>query len=351
MKISRTSFGHLPDGREVFSFSMSNGHGMQVDLINYGGIITALHVPDRDGTLADVVLGYDDLQHYVEDKNYFGAVIGRYANRIGGASFEVDGMHYQLEKNNGPNHLHGGSGGFHKVLWDAVMEEGPDWVGVALSYRSNDGDQGYPGNLDVLVRYQLNQINELQVHYSATTDQATPVNLTQHSYFNLAGRGDILTHQLMINADAFSPVDQQMLPERKHRPVAGTPFDFQRAHGIGERIEDNDAQLRFGHGYDHNYVVNPTGDGALTLAASVVELGSGRCMELFTEEPGVQFYSGNFLDGLLNGKNQRHTYRSGFCLEPQHFPDSPNCPEFPDTVLVAGEQYSTCTVYRFSVVD
>ena len=351
MDIRLSSFGHLADGREVVRYSLCNDAGMQVDIITYGAIITAIHVPDRHGKLDDVVLGYDRLQQYVDDQNYIGAVIGRYANRIGAAAFELDGTRHALDKNDGDNHLHGGRVGFHKVLWSASTAVQDNQVSLTLCYLSVDGEQGYPGNLAVQVQYQLNQRNELTVRYSAETDRTTPVNLTQHSYFNLAGSGSIVAHQLMICADAYTPVSRQLLPVAGHSPVANTPFDFRAARAIGEQIAADDEQLRMGQGYDHNFVLNKTAPASADLAARVVDPDSGRQLDIFTQEPGMQFYSGNFLNGTLSGKNRVFAYRCGFCLEPQHFPDSPNCSAFPDTLLRPGQQYSTVTVYCFSVQD
>jgi len=363
MHITTSPFGQLADGRAVSLFTLTNDQGIQVKITDFGGIITELHVPDRQGNFADVVLGYDDLDGYVRDKNYFGAVIGRYANRVADASFELDGTRYGLDRNDGANHLHGGSAGFYKVLWSAQIDQQGDYVALILSYRSVDGEQGYPGNLDVTVTYQLNQRNELRVQYQALTDKATPVNLTQHSYFNLAGAGagnrvgggagvnagEILSHELMIDADAFTPVNPALIPEAGHVQVAGTPFDFRAARLIAEQIDGDDRQLRLGKGYDHNFVLNKTVDNQLNLAARVVEPVSGRVLELITQEPGLQFYSGNFLDGSVAAKGLVYGQRSGFCLEPQHFPDSPNRPVFPSTILRPDERYLTVTIYRFSV--
>jgi len=349
MHITKSPFGQLEDGRKVFLYALTNDQGIQVKITDFGAIITQLHLPDRWGNLGDVVLGYDNLESYIQDKNYFGAVIGRYANRVANAGFELDGRQYSLDRNDGPNHLHGGSAGFHKVLWSARMEQHSDHVALILGYRSADQEQGYPGNLDVTVTYQLNQRNELRVQYEALTDMATPVNLTQHSYFNLAGRGAVLDHELLIAADAFTPVGQTLLPDGAQTQVAGTPFDFRTARLIGEQIDTGDRQLMFGQGFDHNFVLNKAVDNQLNLAARVYEPDSGRIMELITQEPGLQFYSGNFLDGSAAGKGRVFGHRSGFCLEPQHFPDSPNNPAFPCTILRPDERYLTTTIYRFSV--
>ena len=343
-KVLQAPFGRMPDGAAVSQFTLTNAHGMVAKIIEFGAIVTELHVPGRDSVLADVVLGYDSLDSYLGENPYFGALIGRYGNRIAGARFELDGETYQLDLNDGANHLHGGSRGFHKVKWAAQA----DPEGVTLTYRSVDGEQGYPGNLDVTVRYELTDDNELVMNCSAVTDRATPVNLTQHSYFNLAGEGDILAHELMVRADMFTPIDSALIPTGALAPVAGTPFDFRSPRPIGERIEQPDKQLRHGAGYDHNFVLDKL-PARMGLAARVRDPASGRVLELFTEEPGVQFYSGNFLDGSLTGKGREYAYRSGFCLEPQHFPDSPNQPTFPTTILRPGERYMTESRFKFSV--
>jgi aldose 1-epimerase len=351
--ITQAPFGQLPDGQTITQFTLTNAHGMVAKIIDFGGIITELHAPDRDGRLADVVLGFDTLEPYRGDSPYFGALIGRYGNRIAKGRFALDGREFQLPANNGNNHLHGGVPGFDKVKWTATV----DGDSLRLAYRSLDGEQGYPGNLDATVTYLLNDDNELVVRFHAVTDKATPVNLTQHSYFNLAGVGegmeDILSHVLMIDADSFVAIDAESIPTGALAPVTGTPFDFRTPRAIGERIGQPDEQLRHGLGYDHNFVLNkpvaqPNGK-AMTRAARVCEPGSGRVLELFTEEPGVQFYSGNFLDGSLVGKGWAYPHRSGFCLEPQHFPDSPNQPHFPNVILRPGEVYETESRFRFSV--
>ena len=346
--ITETSFGHLPDGRAAKLYTLTNRNGMIIKISDFGGVITEIHAPDRHGHLADIVLGYADVAPYVDPSPYFGALIGRYGNRIGRGRFSVDGQEYQVVINNGANHLHGGEG-FDKRLWQAEPFEQGDSVGLKLTLRSPDGDQGYPGNLDVTVIYELNGENELVVAFDAVTDKPTPVNLTQHSYFNLAGQGSILGHAVTIHADAYTPVDDGLIPTGAIVPVAGTPFDFREAHTIGERIDANDEQLRFGQGYDHNFVLNKPADRASTLAVRVVEPSSGRVLEMYTEEPGVQFYSGNFLDGSLTGKGVNYGLRSGFCIEPQHFPDSPNQRQFPSTILRPGEEYATVSKFKFSV--
>lgn len=343
--ITQAPFGRLPDGTAVSVFTLANANGMVAKIIDFGGIVTELHVPDRDGELADVVHGFDTLEPYLGDCPYFGALIGRYGNRIARGQFVLDGKTYQLDTNDGRNHLHGGTVGFHKVKWDATI--GAD--GLVLRHRSPDGDQGYPGNLDATVVYALTGDNELVVRFHAVSDKPTPINLTQHSYFNLAGDGDILSHELVIDADAFVPIDDESIPLGGLAPVTGTPFDFRAPRAIGERIGQPDKQLRNGQGYDHNFVLNKRAPKAMTRAARVREPASGRVLELFTQEPGVQFYSGNFLNGSLCGKGRSYTYRGGLCLEPQHFPDSPNQPSFPNTILRPGEEYATESRYRFSV--
>jgi len=347
--VSRQVFGHLPDGTQVDIFTLTNGSGMEVRAITYGGIVTSLRVPDKRGNLDDVVLGFDDLGGYLNDPPYFGAIVGRYGNRIAQGRFTIDGHDYTLATNNGPNHLHGGVRGFDKVVWDAQVFDRPDSAGVIMTYISTDGEEGYPGNLTARVTYTLTNGNELVVDYSATTDRSTHVNLTQHSYFNLAGdgSGDILGHELTINADHFTPVDSTLIPTGEIMPVDGTPFDFRTAAAIGARIEQDDEQLRYGLGYDHNFVLNRA-DSGLAYAAQVYEPGTGRVLEIHTSEPGVQFYTGNFLDGSIVGKAGRvYQQRFGFCLETQHYPDSPNRPEFPSTVLRPGDEYRTRTVYAF----
>lgn len=343
--ITQAPFGELPGGAAVTQFTLTNANGMVAKIIDYGGVITELHAPDRDGRLADVVLGFDTLEPYCTGSPYFGALIGRYGNRIKQGRFTLDGRSIALPVNNGSNHLHGGQGGFDRVLWSAST----DGASLHLAYRSVDGEMGYPGNLDVTVIYTLTDDNELVVNFHAVTDQATPVNLTQHSYFNLAGDGDILGHYLSLDADSFVAIDAESIPTGELTPVTGTPFDFRRPRQIGERIGQPDKQLRHGSGYDHNFVLNQVDGTSLTRAARVCEPVSGRMLELWTQEPGVQFYSGNFLDGSLHGKGRTYAHRSGFCLEPQHFPDSPNQPQFPDVILRPGQVYQTESRYRFLV--
>ena len=357
--MAREPFGTTDQGAAVNVYTLKNAHGMEVRATSYGGIILSLKVPDRNGRFDDVVLGYDSLSDYQRASPYFGAIIGRYGNRIAGGRFTLDGRTYTLARNNGPNHLHGGLKGFDKVVWDVAPFEHPDSVGLVFRYRSPDGEEGYPGTLQATVTYTLTDRNELIFDYLGTTDRATPVNLTQHSYFNLAGdgKGDILGHVVTLNADHFTPVDSTLIPTGEIRAVAGTPFDFRTPTAIGARIAQDDEQLRYGRGYDHNFVLNKGGTGgspgegaALTLAARVYEPSTGRVMEIYTTEPGMQFYTGNFLDGTLRGKHgvvYRHRY--GFAMETQHFPDTPNKPDFPSTTLHPGEQYRSRTIYKFAV--
>ena len=346
-------YGQTSEGIDVNLFTLTNRNGVEMRVTNYGGIIVSLKVPDARGQFDDVVLGYDSLAGYIEENPYFGAIIGRYGNRIAGGRFELDGETYQLATNNGPNHLHGGIKGFDKVVWQAEPFEADGSRGLVFSYTSPAGEEGYPGTLDVRVTYTLTDDDELIFDYEATTDAATHVNLTQHSYFNLAGHGagDILDHELMLNADAFTPVDSTLIPTGEIRAVEGAPLDFRSPARIGARIEADHPQIVRGLGYDHNFVLNrdQAAQDSVALAARVVEPGSGRAMEVYTTEPGIQFYSGNFLDGTIRGKDGVvYARRTGFCLETQHFPDSPNRPAFPSTVLRPGERYHTRTLYRFS---
>jgi aldose 1-epimerase len=348
--ILQTPFGSLADGREVELYVLANHDGMRASIATYGGIVTSLTVPDRYGENADVVLGFDDLGGYLAGHPYFGATVGRYGNRISSGSFTLDGQTYALARNNGENHLHGGIEGFDKALWAAQARSLPEGPQLRLSHVSTDGDEGYPGQLNVIVDYTLTHDNELRIDYRATTDKPTHVNLTNHSYFNLAGPGggDILNHEVRIDADHFTPVDEGLIPTGEIRRVEGTPMDFRQPAAIGARIDDDDEQLRFGSGYDHNFVLN-SADQGLSFAARVFEPASGRVMEVLTSEPGVQFYTANFLDGSVIGKGGvAYGRRCALCLETQHFPDSPNRPEFPTTVLRPGEVYETTTVYRFS---
>ncbi|PSQ70415.1 MAG: galactose-1-epimerase [Bacteroidetes bacterium QH_9_67_14] len=355
-RVERSSFGELPDGRDAALFTLTGENGMAVEATAYGGIITAVRVPDTDGHLENVVLGFDNLAPYLSEEYcannpYLGAIIGRYGNRIAEGRFSLDGQTYQLATNNGPNHLHGGAEGFDRKLWDADSFEGESEAGVVFRRTSPDGEEGYPGRLDVEVTYTLTDTNELVVEYEATTTEATPVNLTQHSYFNLAGQddGDILDHRLQLDAEVFTPVDSTMIPTGERRRVAGTPFDFTEWTPVGARIEQNNQQLERAGGYDHNFVLRRENadPGELVRAARVWEPQSGRLLTVRTTEPGVQFYSGNHLDGTLDGAAGAYDYRSGLALETQHFPNSPNEPGFPSTILRPGETYRSTTVFAF----
>jgi aldose 1-epimerase len=348
--IARAAFGTTPDGDAVETFTLRNQNGLEMRVISLGGIITHLRTPDRTGTMADIVLGFDALDGYLKDHPFFGAVIGRYGNRIANARFTIDGTAYPLAANNGPNHLHGGVKGFHTAVWNAEPADTGEGPRLVLTRTSPDGEEGYPGNLTVKVTYTLTHRNELAIEYEATADKATHVNLTQHSYFNLAGHnaGDILGHELLIDADRYTPVDETLIPTGELAPVAGTPFDFRQSTAIGARINQaGDQQLAFGKGYDHNWVTNGSG---FRRVARAFDPKSGRTLEVATTEPGLQFYSGNFLDGSITGKDGAvYGHRTGFCLETQHFPDSPNKPSFPTTLLRPGETYRTRTVYAFGV--
>ena len=341
-------FGKLPDGTAVQIYRFKNKNGLEARITNYGGIVQSLDAPDRKGKLADVVLGFDSLSGYLQKSNpYLGALIGRYANRIGNARFTLNGLEYHLEKNNGANSLHGGARGFDKRVWTARKTSD---AGLELNYLSKDGEEGYPGNLAVTVVYHLTDANELRVDYTATTDKDTVLNLTNHSYFNLrgAGSGDILGHIVTINADRFTPVESGLIPTGELKSVAGTPFDFRKPTAIGARIGQDDEQLQRGKGYDHNWVLN-RGDAGLALAVRVKEPESGRVLEVLTTEPGVQFYTANNLDGSIKGKGGKvYGLRSALALETQHFPDSPNKPGFPSTVLKPGERFQSTTIYRLS---
>ncbi len=346
--ISREPFGKTKDGTEVYLFTLRNLKGAEARISNYGGLVVSLKMPDRDGKLGDVVLGYDHLADYIKETPYFGALIGRYGNRIARGKFTLDGQQYTLATNNYPNALHGGNQGFDKVVWEPMVLANPDGPALKLTYVSKDGEEGYPGTLSVTVIYTLTQDNGLKVDYTATTDKDTVVNLTQHSYFNLAGRGDVLDHVVMIPADRFTPVDSTLIPTGELRSVDGTPFDFRTPTAIGARIKQDDEQLKFANGYDHNWVINKQ-PGQLTLMARVTEPTTGRVLEVFSTEPGLQFYSGNFLDGTLTGKGGWvYQFRNGFCMEPQHFPDSPNHPAFPSVVLKPGQVYRNTIIYKFS---
>jgi aldose 1-epimerase len=348
-RVTRQPFGVTKDGKSVELFTLRNNNGMEARITNYGGIVVSLLVPDRNGKPGDVVLGYDKLDDYIADNPYFGALIGRYGNRIGNARFTLNGVEHILAANDGPNHLHGGVKGFDKVVWEAEEGSGKEGPALHLKYVSADGEEGYPGSLLVNVVYTLTDANELKIAYSYISDTPTVANLTHHSYFNLAGEGSgmILDHLLMIDADVMTPVGPGLIPTGDVKSVEGTPLDFRKPTRIGERIGLDDEQLKLAGGYDHNWVLNKT-TNALALAARVEDPSSGRIMEVLTTEPALQFYSGNFLTGKNIGKKGHpYVYRSGFCLESQHYPDSPNRSEFPSTVLDAGKKYSTMTVYRF----
>jgi len=344
MSISTESFGKTPEGQRVALYTLTNTNGIRARITNYGAILLSLEVPDRNGKLADITLGYDTLDGYIPRHPYFGATVGRYANRIGGAKFKLNDVEYKLEANNGPNHLHGGIKGFDKVVWKAEEERGDsDEALLKLSYLSKDGEEGYPGNLACTVTYTLTKDDELKISYEAETDKTTILNLTNHSYWNLAGQGssNILGHELMLNADKYTPVDEGLIPTGEIKSVTNSPMDFTRPMTIGSRIGQVEG------GYDHNYVLN-SGGGTLALCARVYEPTSGRAMEIHTTEPGVQFYTGNFLDGSITGKSGKvYKKHYGFCLETQHFPDSPNKPDFPSVVLNPGQKYTTVTVHKF----
>ncbi len=340
--IQMSDFGTMEDGKEVKQYTLTNANGMEVKIINYGGIITSVKTPDKEGNMENVVLGFDNLDKYLEGTPYFGAIIGRFGNRIGQAQFSLNGESYQLAANNGANHLHGGEVGYDKVFWDAETLPGN---ALKMTYLSEDGEEGYPGNLDISVTYTLTDDDEIKIDYYATTDKATPVNLTNHSYFNLSGDPEtlILDHVLQIEADRYTPVDFGLIPTGELAPVEDTAFDFTDPETIGARIEDVPG------GYDHNFVLNKF-EEELPLVATLTDPETGRSMEILTSEPGLQFYSGNFLDGTITGSDGTVFNKyAALCLETQHFPDSPNKPEFPSTILEPGEVYETTTIYRFKV--
>jgi len=349
--ISHARFGQLPDGRQVEIYTLRNSRGSEANILTYGGIVQSLKVPDRTGKLDDIVLGYDNLDGYLNPKTpYFGALIGRYGNRIGGAKFTLEGQTYTLATNNGPNSLHGGLKGFDKVLWTAEGAVNNGNPVLTLSYLSPDGEEGFPGNLQVKAVYTLTSDNALKLEFTATTDKPTIVNLTHHSYFNLAGQGngDILGDLMYINSDATTPVDAGLIPTGEIKPVDGTPFDFRKATAIGARIDDPDPVLQYGPGYDHNWVINKPA-GQFGLMARVVEPKSGRVLEVSSDEPALQFYAGNFLDGTLTGKGGKvYQRRSALCLEPQHYPDSPNKANFPSVELKPGQTFHNVIEYKFS---
>jgi len=344
LTISKGPLGQV-EGKKIYMYSLTNANGIKAKIMNYGAILFSLEVPDCKGHIGDVTLGFATLDDYVKNHKYFGATIGRYANRIAKGKFKLNGRVYTLAKNNGQNHLHGGIKGFNKVVWNSEMVRTNNSVGVKLTYLSKDGEEGYPGNLTTTVTYTLNNKDELRINYEAETDKPTPVNLTHHSFWNLSGdvKRDILGHELMINADHYLPVDAGLIPTGEIKSVKGTPMDFTAPRAIGSRIK----QVK--GGYDHNYVLNrKVHEKGLILAARVCEPVSGRVMEIYTTEPGIQFYSGNFLDGTITGKNGKiYNKYDAFCLEPQHFPDSPNHPEFPSTILNPGQKYTQTSVYKF----
>ncbi len=346
--IQEEPFG-TADGQPVSLWILRNAHGAEARICNYGGIVVSLKVPDRNGAFGDVVLGYDKLDDYVKNSPFFGALIGRYGNRIARGKFTLDDVTYTLATNNYPNALHGGPKGFDKRVWQGQAFDGPAGPSLVLNYLSKHLEEGYPGNLIVKAVYTLTDDNELRLDYTATTDQDTVINLTQHSYFNLAGRGTILGHEVLIPADRFTPVDSTLIPTGELRPVAGTPFDFREPTAIGAWINQDDEQLKFGGGYDHNWVINKP-PGQFGLMARVYEPTTGRVMEVWSTDPGLQFYSGNFLDGTITGKGGWvYQFRDAFCMEPQHFPDSPNHPNFPSVVLKPGQTYHNTILYRFAV--
>jgi aldose 1-epimerase len=350
--VKKETFGKMPDGRIVDLYTLTNANGMEARIINYGAVLVSLKVPDQAGELGDVVLGFDDLDGYLKNTSFLGATVGRYANRIARGRFTLNGVAYRLAINNGENHLHGGLKGFDKAIWHARALRTSDGPALELTYLSKDGEEGYPGNLSVRVVYTITSRNEMKIEYSATSDKDTIINLTHHSYFNLAGQGngDILNHKLMINARSFTPTDAGSIPTGKIQSVAGTPFDFRQPAVIGARISDDNEQLQLARGYDQNWVLNGRA-GVLKLAARVSDPSSGRVMEVLTTEPGLQFYTGNYLDGSLTGKDDKvYKYRYGLCLEAEHFPDSPNKPNFPSVVLRKGARFRSTTIYRFSTM-
>lgn len=350
--VTKESFGTTSTGESIDIYTLRNANGVETRITNYGGIVVSLKIPDRNHKFDDVVLGFSDLESYLTKNNpYFGAIIGRYGNRIGKGRFKLNGVEYKLAANNGENHLHGGIKGFDKVIWTGRSRNNRSGPAVVLTYVSKDGEEGYPGNLRVTVTYTLTNKNELKINYSASTNKDTVINLTHHSYFNLLGEGNgnVLNHQIKINADSFVPTDATSIPTGELRKVVNTPFDFLEANRIGARINLDEEQLKFGNGYDHTWIINGR-PGTLRLAASAYESFTGRFMEVWTTEPGMQFYTGNFLDGSLTGKSGKaYERRSGFCFETQHYPDSPNQPSFPTTTLKRGAIYRSTTIYRFSL--
>jgi aldose 1-epimerase len=347
-QISKAPFGTTKEGTPVDIYTLRNARGVEARICNYGGIVVSMRVPDRSGNFDDVVLGFDNLDSYIKGSPYFGALVGRYGNRIAKGKFSLDGVAHTLAVNNGPNALHGGIKGFDKVVWQAKPIASSQGPGLELTYVSKDGEEGFPGTLTVTAVYTLTADNALRLDFTATTDKDTIVNLTHHSYFNLAGKGDVLAYEVYINADGFTPVDSTLIPTGELKPVAGTPFDFRQPTAIGARINQSDEQLKFGNGYDHNWVMNKA-PGQLEVIARVTEPTTGRVLEVLSTEPGMQFYTGNFLDGSLTGKGGRvYQFRNAFCMEPQHYPNSPNQPNFPSVVLKPGQVYKNTIMYRFS---
>lgn len=346
--IKKAAFGTTADGAAVALYTLTNARGMEARITNYGGFIVALKTPDRAGKLADVVLGFDDATGYLNRNPFFGCIVGRYGNRIAGARFSLNGTEYKLARNSGENHIHGGVKGFDKQVWQAREVARKDGVALELSYLSKDGEEGYPGNLAVTVTYVLSDDNALRIEYAATTDKETVVNLTNHSYFNLAGDGNVLDHEVMINADRFTAVDSSaLIPTGELRSVAGTALDFRTPTKVGARIDSQEEQMKFGRGYDHNFVVNGQA-GKLRLAARASEPTSGRVMEVWTTEPGVQFYTANGMNNVKGKGGRVYGRYAGLCFETQHFPDSPNKPQFPSTSLKPGQKCQTTTVFKFS---
>jgi aldose 1-epimerase len=352
MTIEKSPFGKTEDGTAVDLYTLTNDKGASVKITNYGGTITSINVPDKDGKMADVVCGFNSVEEYIKGSPYFGCITGRYANRIAKGKFTVDGKEYSLATNNESNHLHGGLKGFDKQVWTAKENKKDDRIGLSLSYVSKDGEEGYPGELKTVVTYTWDNNNALRIAYSATTDKATVINLTNHSYFNLAGEGsgDVLDHRVKLNCDRYTPTDETAIPLGELAPVKDTPFDFTKPLAIGMRIGDDNQQLKWGKGYDHNFVINQEEPGKMTLAAVVVEPKSARTLEVRTDQPGVQLYTGNFLDGTVTGKSgKKYEHRNAFCLETQIYPDSPNQKGFPKATLAPGETYKHVCVYKFGV--
>ena len=351
MKINKMTFG-IADNKNIDLFELTNNSGISMSVTNYGGIITKFNMPDKIGNSSDITLGFNDLQSYINDSPYFGCIVGRYGNRIGNAKFSIDGTEYNLNKNDGDNNLHGGLKGFDKVIWNAKEVQNDNAIGIEFSYLSINGEEGFPGNLFTLVTYWLNNNNELKIEYKAETDKTTIVNLTNHAYWNLAGEnsGNILNHILEINSDNFTPIDETLIPTGEIKSVKNTPMDFTSPKIIGKDIEADYDQLKIAGGFDHNWVIN--GNDNINFAARVSEPNSGRVMEVHTSEPGIQFYTGNFIDGTLVGKSgTSYRKRDGLCLETQHYPDSPNKPDFPSTILKPGEVYKTTTIHKFRLLE